>query len=101
MAYEVNYTLETSNIPDDQWDDLLDHFDMFDVGHLLVDGQARMPWYKHEADLIYISARFPNITFTLTGVGELREDLWKKRFRASEVEELRPDIVWPEWEELV
>jgi hypothetical protein len=37
-------------------------------------------WYEHEADMTALSEAFPEITFTLSGYGDEREDVWEKVF---------------------
>jgi len=102
MSYKTNYTLE-HDVTEDTLEDVRDQFNMLKIGFVFdnTDCLPAISWYEHEADLIYISTHFPEFTFTLTGIGETNGDLWKKRFRAGRVEEVRAEIVWPEFEELV
>lgn len=101
MGYKTDYTLE-HNVTEDALEDVRDLFAMDELGFILDNGGcAGISWYEHEEHLIPISARFPEFTFTLTGIGEEAGDMWKKRFRAGQVEEIRAEIVWPEFEELV
>lgn len=37
-------------------------------------------WYEHEADLMRVSARVPDLYFCIEGQGEDRDDLWRKHF---------------------
>jgi hypothetical protein len=86
MSYVTNYALE-HNVPEEDLEDIRDMFDSED------------PWYDHEPHLIHITS-VTGWTFTLTGIGEAAGDMWKKRFRGGEVEEIQATIVWPEFEEL-
>ena len=43
-------------------------------------------WYEHEEDMIKISQQFPNMTFCLEGIGEDREDMWRKYFHNGVVD---------------
>jgi hypothetical protein len=72
------------------------------MAHIFVGGGCNdLSWYEHEEDLLRISALCPAFTFTLTGIGETNGDLWKKRFRAGAVEEVRAEIVWPKFEAIL
>ena len=100
MSYNTDYTLE-HNVPEADWPDAQDQFDALGVGTIFYCGQWNdISWYEHEEDLLRISTQFPEATFTLHGTGEATDDMWQKRFRAGRVEEVRPEIVWPEFEEL-
>jgi hypothetical protein len=48
--------------------------------------------------MLELSRRFPDSEFTLEGEGEGEADHWKKRFIDDETEEIRPSIVWPEFQ---
>jgi hypothetical protein len=100
MGYITNYTLE-HDVTAEDWEDVQDQFDSFGAGPIFDDGGSTcVSWYEHEEDMRHISALCPEFTFTLTGIGETNGDLWKKRFQAGKVEEVRAEIVWPEFEEL-
>jgi hypothetical protein len=99
MSYVTNYALE-HNVPEEDLEDIRDMFEMFDKAHIFDNlGGSEDPWYDHEPHLIHITS-VTGWTFTLTGIGEAAGDMWKKRFRGGEVEEVRAEIVWPEFEEL-
>jgi len=100
MGYSTDYTLE-HNVPEGDWPEVQDRFDCLGVGNIFDSGQwSDISWYEHEDSMFYISKRFPEFTFTLTGIGAAADDMWKKRFRGGVVEEVRAEIVWPEFEEL-
>ena len=101
MGYNTKYTLE-HNVPKDTLQEVWDQFNTLKLGYIF-DGSGlddALSWYEHEKDMLQISILCPEITFTLTGIGESAGDMWKKRFRAGKVEEVRPEIVWPEFEAL-
>lgn len=52
-------------------------------------------WYEHEENMIKISKQFPNMTFCLEGVGEDREDMWRKYFHNGDVEYCPAHIEYP------
>ena len=100
MSYNTNYTLE-HDVPEADWPDVQDQFDAAGMGSVFDNGGlAGFSWYEHEENLLRISTHFPEFTFTLTGIGETAGDMWKKRFQAGRVEEVRAEIVWPEFKEL-
>ncbi len=100
MGYQTNYTLE-HDVTEDALEDVRDRFGELQLGFVFDNGGCNeISWYEHEEHLGHIAAMFPEFTFTLTGVGEHEGDMWKKRFRGDMVEEVRAEIVWPEFEEL-
>ena len=100
MGYNTDYTLE-HDVTENHFQEVRVRFDMFKLGFVFDNGGCtNISWYEHEAHLVYISTYFPEFTFTLTGIGESAGDMWKKRFQAGKVEEVRAEIVWPEFEEL-
>lgn len=101
MGYNTDYILE-HDVTEDALQEVRDQFGMIELGFIFDDGGCTaVSWYEHEAHLLYISTHFPEFTFTLTGIGEEAGDMWKKRFRAGQVEEVRAEIIWPEFEELI
>jgi hypothetical protein len=102
MGYITCYTLE-HDVTEEHWEYVQDLFDALGMAHIFVGGGCcnDLSWYEHEEDLLRISVLYPEFTFTLTGIGETNGDLWKKRFRAGRVEEVRAEIVWPEFKELL
>lgn len=94
MGYLTKYTLIEHNVPDDDFEDLLVALDKFD-GRDLVDRAITDKWYDHEEPMLELSMDFPDCIFTLEGEGEEQGDKWRKRFLNGEMEEIRPDVVWP------
>lgn len=52
-------------------------------------------WYKHEADLMDHSKRYPGIVFTLRGDGEEQGDLWEKDFCNGRMVERKAVVAIP------
>lgn len=53
-------------------------------------------WYKHEADTLELSVKYPDITFQLNGEGEDQGDVWRKYFRNGKVVSVYAQITFPE-----
>jgi hypothetical protein len=101
MGYYTRYTLE-HDVDENSFQEVGNCFDLIHLGDVFDNGGvADISWYEHEANMLYVSMHFPEFTFTLTGIGDEPADMWKKRFRGGEVEEVRAEIVWPEFKELV
>ncbi len=94
MGYPTTYTLIEHDVPDDDFQDLMDALDKF-VDKDLVNRSIEDKWYYHEKHMLALSLEFPDCIFTLEGEGEEKGDSWRKRFLNGEMEEIRPDVVWP------
>lgn len=57
--------------------------------------EEAMKWYDHEADMIALSKKYPNILFVLEGVGEEFPDAWRKWFYNGTVEASYAEVVYP------
>lgn len=97
MTYHTSYTLE-HDVPDEDLDDLLETSRGSFAHQLLLQGALYAGWSDHEKDMLELSRRFPDSEFTLEGDGEGEADRWRKRFIDGETEEIRPRIVWPEFQ---
>jgi hypothetical protein len=97
MTYHTTFILE-HDVPDEDLDVLLEASRGSFAHQLLLQGSLLAGWHDHEKDMLELSRRFPDSEFTLEGEGEGEADHWKKRFIDDETEEIRPSIVWPEFQ---
>ena len=42
-------------------------------------------WYEHDDDMLTLSRAFPDVLFTLEGVGEEHPDIWKTQYKNGEI----------------
>lgn len=56
-------------------------------------------WYEHEDEMRRLSSRFPDMLFTLSGVGEEYDDIWVKYFRAGRMQASHATIVLDSFDE--
>lgn len=49
--------------------------------------QRKVKWYGHEYVMKDLAKRFPDVCFTLSGVGEKRNDYWQKHFKGDKMQE--------------
>jgi len=102
MKRRIGYKLEYDG-PENDFEGVRLLFHMSGAGFIFDNGHDTcVSWYEYEELTLHkISANYPEFTFTLTGIGEEPGDMWKKRFRAGQIEKVRcAEIVWPEFEEL-
>lgn len=79
MGYETRFMLTHDS---DREIDLIDaqyyHIDYDEE----TDG---IKWYDHHADMMVHSAKYPEVTFTLSGEGEESGDIWRVRYLGGKV----------------
>lgn len=96
MGYYTKYELEYDD-EDGFEDEITDALDKLGYSDLAAGHSMEMKWYDHERDMIELSQEFPDTVFILTGCGEEEGDLWKKRFVDGKVDEVRAEIVYPDF----
>lgn len=55
-------------------------------------------WYNEEEDMMKYSLLYPKTVFNVTGEGEENGDLWSAFYLNGERQELRPEVIWPEFD---
>lgn len=95
MGYYTDYELTYE--PDDFVDEIDEALDKLGYSDLAAGHSMNMKWYNHERDMTELSKEFPDTVFILHGVGEEPGDMWKKRFVNGEMEEVRAEIVFPDF----
>jgi hypothetical protein len=95
MGYNTHYGLDYHAPDEDQQMLIEGHFLKISGMHINhVDGN-QMKWYEHEDHMRKLSARFPDILFTLSGQGEESDDQWRKYFKGGKMQECRAVISFP------
>ena len=56
-------------------------------------------WYEHEADMRALSSKFPDVLFTLDGVGEEHPDIWRKFFVNGKMQKCDATLVFDQFDE--
>lgn len=56
-------------------------------------GSDACKWYEHESDMIDFSRKFPDVLFTLKGIGEESGDIWTKYFVNGKVQVAKAKII--------
>ena len=106
MGYYTRYSLEVHGIKNVQEHivlrEMIDKFYCFQKDEFaLYESEAcfypddKAKWYSHENDMIRLSQFFPNMTFCLEGIGEDREDMWRKYFHNGIVDYCPAHISYP------
>ncbi len=55
-------------------------------------------WYDWKEEMIALSAKYPDILFELTGVGEEYPDIWRYFFKAGKIQGGEAKISYPEYD---
>lgn len=64
----------------------------------VTDGSEPMKWYDNEVDMKAVSAKYPDVLFTLTGYGDEQDDIWRKYFMGGKVQLAKSHIVFDEFD---
>lgn len=67
----------------------------------MLDYFVELSWYDHEDDMKALARNFPEIRFSLEGIGEEQGDMWIKDFWGDKFCERRAKIIKPEDQPLV
>lgn len=62
--------------------------DLIDASYYHIDYDEEtdgIKWYDHHTDMLAHSAKFPDVTFTLSGEGEESGDIWRARYLGGKV----------------
>lgn len=107
MGYKTFYSLNVSSAPDTgpifddtykQLEDAIDAIIRFDDGSLQDTLYIFAKWYDYEKDMVALSARFPEVLFTLHGKGEDSEDLWYAYFLNGKVQHCPAQIIYDDFD---
>lgn len=60
-----------------------------------INGGESMKWYDWQSDCKELSAKYPNLLFTLNGEGEESGDIWRAYFRSGQVFVQQAQLVFP------
>ena len=54
-------------------------------------------WYSYESDMLALSAKYPTVTFFLTGDGEEKGDHWRACYYGGKGERVEAVLTFPEF----
>ncbi|AYK07744.1 hypothetical protein [Brevibacillus laterosporus] len=95
MGYRTRFSLEITPECREVYDHLArDEY----VDYVLGSGEPAT-WYVHEADMVQMSLKFPDILFELTGDGEDTDDLWRKYFKNGKIQRCPAIITYDAFDE--
>ena len=56
-------------------------------------------WYGYVEEMIAYSKKYPEVVFTLTGIGEEPDDMWRDYYKNGKLHGGRANIVYPTYDE--
>lgn len=101
MGYYTQYNLELSD--ESLKDEVADALRELEVINYALDSNLEsydsVKWYNYGEDMKNISLQFPDVLFTLTGLGEESEDIWVAYFKGGKYQYEKAVITLPEFDE--
>jgi hypothetical protein len=103
MGYCTRYSLEVKE-GDLRIQEILDQVENeFEGLNYAIDSDGdsldSVKWYEHEAEMHFLSLKFPNIVFQLHGEGEESGDVWYKYFKNGSLQHCPAVITFAEYDE--
>lgn len=92
MGYYTNYTLEKATKVQTEY---LKQESGYTWEDWAGESYLNAKWYDWEADLVKVSAVFPDDLIILYGDGDETDDFWKAYALGGKVEITHPEMVWP------
>lgn len=97
MGYYTDYKLsfDTSIVDKQEVFDYIKEkfYQWFDCGYV------NSKWYQHVPEMVEVSKKWPDVLFTLEGVGEESGDMWIKYFKNGKVQICPAVLTYPEFDE--
>jgi len=100
LSYQTTYTLEYSNRGNTEFNTYLEILDTPEAvvekvlkKEYIFNGEGS--WRGFDSDMMQVSAKFPNVLFTLTGAGEEADDLWRAYFLDGKMQYVNAEIYYP------
>lgn len=103
MSYYTEFSLSIIDYGDDFnaiKDELNKEIGKFDCDHLSEEEWfCYAKWYDYEEDMLRLSEKFPNVVFTLKGIGEEHDDMWVEYFKNGKCKYSQAEIVFQKYDE--
>ena len=104
MGYETSFKLEVDGVFELDSDEFLEELGAvteYEDWWEFYGDKYRLDakWYKCGEQMKTISAKYPDVLFTLRGYGEEDGDIWQSYFYDGKSVTYRPEITFPEFNE--
>lgn len=102
MGYYTYFTLDVepqkSLSPEEivPLEEEIDKLCVFEGGDISCGYVGEAKWYDYQEDMRLLSARFPDVLFTLHGDGESGEDMWNTYFLSGRMQHCQAEIIYPD-----
>ena len=93
MGYYTDYSLEIDINSEDK--KIVEEIELFiktlnndifcDLQDVVLYRVTNGKWYNYDADMLFLSNKFPKVMFTLKGIGEEYDDIWEKTYFGGEI----------------
>lgn len=96
MGYYTDFTLEIDT--PELTDDIAEVLETMHLDpEMLMGCSINSKWYEYYNDMMFLSTKFPETTFILSGIGEEFPDMWKARYINGHVDEVRAEVSYPDF----
>lgn len=116
MGYYTNYSITAENysailcgcraaVDSDKLENIQDEFEKMELPDYYQSSDSTFhaygKWYEWENDMLLISLKFPDILFTVDGIGEDPVDFWKAYVVNGKIQYCRGTIVYERFDPLL
>ena len=102
MGYYTCFKLTTDANTDKELEIIKDLRDNNEDAEFAIDENGKTTgdskWYLSEEDLREFSKKYPHVLFTLEGIGEMPDDIWRLYVRNGLAQRANAEIVYPDYD---
>jgi hypothetical protein len=98
MGYYTSFSLEIIEGDDHikDWEQEISDSTLYEGSNLFSGEQ--FGWYDCDADMLSFSTLYPNVLFSVTGIGEESGDMWRAYYKNGKMQRCQAVITYDEYD---